>query len=83
MAQVENENADGKKVAPLTTENAVTNDGILVKQQEPVEIIGTGKYEGMSKDSKHTVHRIHAEKLVGKGLAEYANAEDKPKAKSK
>lgn len=69
-------------VKALTTKNAVTDAGTLVRPKEPVVIIGTGKTgtggEFLGKD-EHTVHRAIAAKLVNKGAATYKNQEDKDK----
>lgn len=67
-------------IKPLTTENAVTKDGIKVRPREDVKIIGTGQSKFLPVGSEHTVHRIQADKLVTDGKANYANDEDKPKA---
>lgn len=68
-----------EQVKTLTTANAVTEAGTLVRPQEPVVIIGTGG-EHLGTD-EHTVHRVLAAKLVAKGAAKYKDKADEDKQK--
>lgn len=53
-----------------------TKKDVLVKLDEKVEVIGTGKY-GLTINKKYTVHPIMAKRLVAKGAARYSK---EPKA---
>ena len=44
---------------------------VVVKLEEKVEVVGTGKY-AMVLNKKYQVHPIMAKKLVGKGAAKYS-----------
>lgn len=59
-----------ESIKPLTTKNAVTENGTLVRPKEDTKIYSTGKNKFLgAKGIEHTVHRIQAEKFVSRGHA--------------
>lgn len=79
MKKEDHEATSGQEnIKALTTANAVTEDGTLVKPQEPVDIYATANSKHLGAEgTKHSVHRILAEKLVKKDAATM----DAPKVK--
>jgi len=73
-----------EQIKPLSTANAVSAAGTLIRPQEPVVIIGTGDEKTGGHflgTDEHTVHRVLAAKLVAKGAAKYKFKEDEAKQK--
>jgi len=67
--------------AKHTTKSAkAAQKAIRVKANDMVKIVYNDGATHHKAGDEALVHRVQADKLVEKGVAEYANAKDKPKA---